>query len=402
MSSYLSPLARCTASRNYSMISCMRSRFRRRIGILLTVAGTPLAGSRLQAGIAVVDITPPIPFRMSGYFYERLSTGTKDPLQAKAIVFQQGDESAALVFCDLIGVPLTVIYRARRQASEATGIPVDHIAVAATHSHTGPLFLRRLRDYFHARSVEQTATIRTKWSTIPPTCDEDRRRSRRGEDAAATGRVEIGYAEKRAGVQSPLPHERRLGAIQSGRANPDIVRPAGPIDPQVGIILLTKPGAASRLAAIVSFAMHLDTMGGTEYSADYPKIARIGCDRASAPNSRCYSAPAPAATSTTSTCPQRSSAKRRNRPMLGDTVAEAIEQGELVARHASRRSACERQSRRAAAIVLGRANCRCPQESGPASARASCRFSSKSKPTKSSTCRLKRANPCRSKCRPFA
>ena len=33
------------------------------------------AAEPLEAGIAFVDITPPIPFRMSGYFYERLSTG---------------------------------------------------------------------------------------------------------------------------------------------------------------------------------------------------------------------------------------------------------------------------------------------------------------------------------------
>ena len=46
----------------------------------------------LQAGLAVVDITPSVPLRMAGYFYERLSTGIKDPLHAKAIVFRQGKE----------------------------------------------------------------------------------------------------------------------------------------------------------------------------------------------------------------------------------------------------------------------------------------------------------------------
>jgi hypothetical protein len=56
-----------------------------------------------------------------------------------------------------------------------------------------------------------------------------------------------------------------------GQKNPNIVRPAGPIDPQVGIVLLRKPGAEQPFAAIVAFAMHLDTTGGTEYSADYSK-----------------------------------------------------------------------------------------------------------------------------------
>src|SRR3954471_14484882 len=99
-------------------------------------AALAIAKGEMRAGTAAVDITPPTPFRMAGYFYERLSTGTKDPLHAKAIVFQQGKESAALVFCDLVGISLDVSWPARQKASESTGILVDHIAVTATHTHT--------------------------------------------------------------------------------------------------------------------------------------------------------------------------------------------------------------------------------------------------------------------------
>src|SRR5262245_59035689 len=37
-----------------------------------------------QVGFADIDITPPAGYRMDGYFYERLNTGVRDPLQAKA------------------------------------------------------------------------------------------------------------------------------------------------------------------------------------------------------------------------------------------------------------------------------------------------------------------------------
>ena len=43
----------------------------------------------LRACIAVSDITLPLGYRMCGYFHERLSTAVKDPLLAKAVVFEQ-------------------------------------------------------------------------------------------------------------------------------------------------------------------------------------------------------------------------------------------------------------------------------------------------------------------------
>jgi hypothetical protein len=55
-----------------------------------------------------------------------------------------------------------------------------------------------------------------------------------------------------------------------GRRNPDIVRAAGPIDPAVSVFLLTDTASNKPLASITNFAMHLDTIGGTEYAADYP------------------------------------------------------------------------------------------------------------------------------------
>jgi hypothetical protein len=243
------------------------------IFLILPPTGWSLAAEPMRAGTAVVDITPPIPFRMSGYFMERLSTATKDPLHAKAVVFRQGGESAALVFCDMVGISLEVSAAARQAASEATGIPLDHIAIAATHSHTGPLFFGALHDFFHQRAVERTGA--------DPLDTSKYRRDLTDNIVAAIGQansslrpVEIncGYAE-----EGRISFNRRFhmkdGSVRfnPGELNPDIVRPAGPVDPQVGIILLNESTSKSPAAAIVSFAMHLDTVSGTEYSADYPK-----------------------------------------------------------------------------------------------------------------------------------
>ena len=53
-----------------------------------------------------------------------------------------------------------------------------------------------------------------------------------------------------------------------GVRNPEIVRPAGPIDPDLPFLLFTKD--KKPVGSLTVFALHADTVGGTEYSADYP------------------------------------------------------------------------------------------------------------------------------------
>jgi hypothetical protein len=52
--------------------------------------------------------------------------------------------------------------------------------------------------------------------------------------------------------------------------DPDVVRPAGPIDPEVGVVVVRSVPDEAPLGALTNFALHLDTVGGTLWSADYP------------------------------------------------------------------------------------------------------------------------------------
>ncbi len=236
------------------------------------VAGEFQAGVAVefQAGVAVVDITPDKGYRMSGYFNERLNTGVKDPLQAKALVMQQGDTQAAIVVCDLIGMTADVSTRARRVVSGMTGIPAENIAITATHSHTGPLYFGGLREYFHERAVKQHGRDPHEESPYDQTLVEKLVEViAAAQQAAAPVRIDAGVAE-----ETRLSFNRRFhmkdGSVRfnPGQQNPDIVRVAGPIDPEVGILRFR--AGEKDLASLVAFAMHLDTTGGTEYSADYP------------------------------------------------------------------------------------------------------------------------------------
>ena len=81
----------------------------------------------LRVGFAEADITPPQGYPMAGYYHERLATGVKDPLKAKAMVLTDGKERAAIVVCDLIGISRDLSVVVRQRVTEKLGIPAEHI-----------------------------------------------------------------------------------------------------------------------------------------------------------------------------------------------------------------------------------------------------------------------------------
>ena len=233
-------------------------------------ASVGVAAEPLRMGVAAADVTPPIGHRMSGYYYERFSTGTHNPLQAKAIVLEQGEERFAWVFCDVVGVPSNVTGPARTKAAEANGIPRENIFIAGTHSHTGPLYFGALRNFFHDgavakhgsdphEAIDYSAELTTKLVSVISAAAA----------AAAPADLAAGAAH-----QEGLAFNRRYvmkdGSVRTnpGKLNPDVVRPAGPIDPEVGLLQFRRDGEP--VAVLTVYALHLDTTGGTEYSADYP------------------------------------------------------------------------------------------------------------------------------------
>ena len=88
-------------------------------------AQAPPAG-RLRAGAAKVDITPEGP-----------PETIRDRLYARAIYFEDGRSSAAIVTVDAGGVGNEIINAAVAQSSAATGVPVANYLISATHTHSG-------------------------------------------------------------------------------------------------------------------------------------------------------------------------------------------------------------------------------------------------------------------------
>lgn len=208
---------------------------------------------------------------MAGYFDERLATAIHDPLKAKAIVLRQGHGQIAMVFCDLVGLSLNVTTNARAQASQNTGIPVSHIVICATHTHTGPLFDDIRRHYFHEAAIAKDGTDAKERIYYPSFLTE------RLVKVITEAQAKLHPSQLAVGIakQENLAFNRRYWmkngkvAFNPNQLNPNIVRPAGPSDPDVGILLARDLKNNRPFAGATVFAMHSDTVGGTEYSADY-------------------------------------------------------------------------------------------------------------------------------------
>jgi neutral ceramidase len=229
-------------------------------------------GAEYQAGLYVADITPPPGYRMSGYFNERLNTGTHDPLLAKAVYLRTDTTEAALIFCDLIGISLEVSGQARRQIEQTTGIPAAHVLIHGTHSHTGPLYSGALRKHFHDLAVAKHGKDPQEAFDYPGFLVEKLSGAVvEARSSAVAAKLHAGIALQR-GLSFNRRFHMRNGSVQfnPGKLNPEIIRPAGPIDPDVGLVLFSAAADQRKLGALTVFALHLDTVGGTEYAADYP------------------------------------------------------------------------------------------------------------------------------------
>jgi neutral ceramidase len=239
------------------------------LAALLALALAPaLPAAELTAGASATDVTPPRGCPMAGYYSVRGAEGTHDPLFAKAVVLEKDGVKVALVALDLISTTRGLVEETRKQIEKETGIPGKHVMISATHSHTGPVLW----------DGSPRADILSGGSQIA----KDYMKELPSKIADAVKKADAARKPARAsfaaGKEDGLAFNRRFhmqdGSVgwNPGKKNPKIVRPAGPTDPSVPVVVFeTAEDKQPRpIATYVNFAMHLDTVGGLYYSADYP------------------------------------------------------------------------------------------------------------------------------------
>ena len=225
-----------------------------------------LPAADLTAGAAATDITPPPGVPMAGYYGVRLSEGTLDPLFARALVLEKDGSRAALVALDLVTTTRPLVEEVRKLVEAETGIPGRAVMVSATHTHTGPEV--RIGTPRGDLSIGGAATAANDYANALP-----------GRIAAAVKKADAARTPARvrfaAGREDGLAFNRRFHTTDGtvvwnpAKKSPVVVAPAGPTDPTVPVVLVETADGKTPLTTYVNFAMHLDTVGGFRYSADF-------------------------------------------------------------------------------------------------------------------------------------
>jgi hypothetical protein len=195
------------------------------------------AEESIRIGVAETDITPPKDFLMAGYYHERKATGTHDPLKAKAIVFRDNNREAALVVCDLIGIGIDLSTEVRKRITTKIGIPAAHIVVSATHSHTAPDYMK---DLYEILGEVDKESARQRHPYAAKLIDGIVEAVVQAHARAVPAIVQAGSAQQ----EIPVAFDRRFlmkdGSVRIWMQlnQPDVLRAAGPIDPEIGLLLV--------------------------------------------------------------------------------------------------------------------------------------------------------------------
>jgi len=205
----------------------------------------------LKAGVSSLDVTPPLGTHMRGYFEERTASTVHDPLYVRSFALEDNGNAVAVAVCDIIGIDRKYLDQTKARIAETTGLQPNQVIISCTHTHTGPLTGDDpYTEWLWGRIADG---VRVAWQ--------------------AREEAQIGWA--RATEDRPVFKRRyrmKDGTVQTnpGLNNPDVVEPAGPTDPEVGVMVLRRPGGQT-LGLLGNYALHYVGIPDdfTAFSADY-------------------------------------------------------------------------------------------------------------------------------------
>ncbi|MCB1232524.1 MAG: hypothetical protein KDN19_19910 [Verrucomicrobiae bacterium] len=248
------------------------------MAIGLTLLGPGLdpvwSAPEVKTGFAERDISPEIGMERPGGYGKGFHQSFHDACKARAVVFDDGGDVVALVGLDALFLREPQVAEARKRIAAKTTIPPNAVLIGASHSHSsGPVGMVLPGEFDQAdASVRELAYEQSSMADAKYLETVVNGIAEAVIEAYETRQpLNLGFGR---GEEDTVSFNRRwrmkngLSFTHPHYGNPEMVEPAGPIDPEVGVI-----GAWNEegklVGCVVNFSCHATT-SPPGISANYP------------------------------------------------------------------------------------------------------------------------------------
>ena len=228
---------------------------------LLSPVGGLAADDRLSVGAAAVDLEADDSMPTAGGIGPGRAQGQEGQLRAVAIVLAQpGGAKLALVACDVLFVPRSIVDPALAAIEKSTGIPPSHVLVNATHTHHAPSLTK-----IHGYDADPIFSQRVEQGIV-----------RAVEQANARLQADATFLFH-LGEETTVGQNSRLLLADDSifwiGPRDDAVRPTGPFDPELPVLAFRNP-QGKLLAATFNHSTHtIGTRSGAVRSPSFYGLA---------------------------------------------------------------------------------------------------------------------------------
>ncbi|HEX3654549.1 MAG TPA: hypothetical protein VHV55_02015 [Pirellulales bacterium] len=227
------------------------------------------AGGELKVGFSQVDITPPVGAIITGPSGP-VSTGTDDPLRAKAMVVQSGDRKLAIVGLDLVKIRRDLADQAIALVTRQTDITRDAVLICPSHNHSSPLIPAQ-----GDRATANKAYIDTLPKLIADSIVAADKALQPARMSVGRSLVYEGHCNRRViSKEDGLALNIWLKKLDDLKQVPQVLGSEGPIDPELWVVRFDSLDG-KMLGTLVNFSCHPclhDRIKIHTWSADFPGV----------------------------------------------------------------------------------------------------------------------------------
>ncbi|MDY0175699.1 MAG: hypothetical protein RBT25_02265 [Lentisphaeria bacterium] len=228
----------------------------------------------MQAGFFSTNITPPIGTMQAGNYNRQYIQGLAGSMKVRAAVFEQDGLLYAFAGVDCCAIDRATIAAALEYARQQAGIQFAGHIISASHTHSGAA-VSAFFDFQLLQKADPKVLALLQDSPLPdPWYNDWVRRQLASALIMAYKSLQPCLLNSGIGHEDSMVFNRRF-YLKDGRAythpgkmNPDIVEPAGPIDPAVGVLGAWRPDG-SLIGCLLNYSCHGTTHGGRLTHADW-------------------------------------------------------------------------------------------------------------------------------------